>query len=364
MRKSVVSFFVTIMAFVPIFAHGFKLDPYSQHDQKSVNFKGSHLSNVINSAPVHEDLTLKAIAAARINSEYKSPEFLSGVIRGVRWNDDPLSYARGNAPTFYFSFVDSCDHPEEVDPSWDLLYRTHCGDMQFLHAMASTPSETSETTRKKIMMWLEFSFKVASGEIDKDWRFRSLAEEYKLGPDTAQVFNELMTNNGSTRLEWQPEWLFTLDCGRWFTWKGLFFRARLTELTCADHNNKFTDQQIQDIALGSFLHLIQDSFSRSHVLRERSTDIEMSAVNGVGRIIQFGNYLLQDQQKHGKADLTVSDKDLHQEFDLTDISAKLIEWIVQQRADHRSRWQEAKDVLDKVFEVADSSKMAGDIGYK
>ena len=83
MRKSVVSFFVTIMAFVPIFAHGFKLDPYSQHDQKSVNFKGSHLSNVINSAPVHEDLTLKAIAAARINSEYKSPEFLSGVIRGV-----------------------------------------------------------------------------------------------------------------------------------------------------------------------------------------------------------------------------------------------------------------------------------------
>ncbi len=364
MIKPVISLFLTIMAFVPMYAYGFKLDPYSEHDQKSLKFRGNHLADVIKSAPIHEDLTVKAIAASRINNEYKSPEFLRGVIRGIRWNDDPLSYAKVNPPTFYLSFVDSCDHPEDVDPSWDLLYRTHCGDMQFLHAMASTPNETSETTRKKIMMWLEFSFKVASGEIDKDWRFRSLAEEYKLGPDTTQAFNELMTNNGTTRLEWQSEWLFTLDCGRWFTWKGLFFRGRLTELTCADHNNKFTDQEIQDIALGSFLHLIQDSFSRSHVSRERSIGIESSAVSGVGRIIQFGNYLLQDHEKHGKADLTVSDKDSHQEFDLTDISARLIEWIVQQRVDRQSRWQEAKEVLDKVFELADSSKVAGDIGFK
>jgi hypothetical protein len=173
-----------------------------------------------------------------------------------------------------------------------------------------------------------------------------------------------MTNNGTTRLEWQPEWLFTLDCSRWFTSRGLFFTAPLTELKCVDHNNKFAEQEIQDIALGSLLHLLQDSFSRSHVLRERSNGVEMSAVSGVGRILQFGNYLMQDQERHGKADLIISEEHLHEEFDLTDISARIIEWVVQQRTDHRSRWQQAKEMLDRVFEVVEPSKLPGDIGYK
>jgi hypothetical protein len=90
----------------------------------------------------------------------------------------------------------------------------------------------------------------------------------------------------------------------------------------------------------------------------------MSAVSGVGRILQFGNYLMQDQERHGKADLIISEEHLHEEFDLTDISARIIEWVVQQRTDHRSRWQQAKEMLDRVFEVVEPSKLPGDIGYK
>lgn len=364
MIRLLITFILAVMTFVPMYAHGFGLDPYSEYDKNSMDYRSSFLSS-FKFTPRHEQLTLKAINASRISSDYKSSEFREGVIRGIRWNDDPLSFARANGHIYYLSFKDSCDHSETVDPSWDLLYRTHCGDMQFLHAMASTPYETSKVTREKIMMWLEFSFKVSSGEIDKDWRFVSLAKQYLERNTTWEwAFNYLMTNNGTIRLDWQPEWLFTLHCGRWFTWSGLFFRARLTELTCDDLNNQFTEQEIQDIALGSLLHLLQDSFSRSHVLRDRSGGVEMSAVSGVGRILQFGNYGMQDQELHGKADLTISYKDFHKEFDLIDISARIIELAVMQRGDNRSRWQEAKEMLDRVFEVVEPSKLPGDIGYK
>ena len=89
------------------------------------------------------------------------------------------------------------------------------------------------------------------------------------------------------------------------------------------HNNKFTDQQIQDAIPGFTCILFQDSFSKSRFKGE-STDIEMSAVNGVGRILQFWELSARDQREtREKQDLTVSDKEFASgNLTLTDISAK------------------------------------------
>jgi hypothetical protein len=338
---------VSICMFSSAEGNAFKLDPYSLRDRETGIFQGSHIGDHIAALPIHENLTIKAIAASKIPPTYKTDEFLVNIIKGIRWNDDPLGLWKGREVAFYLSFRDSCSQREPIDPDWDLLYRTHCGDMQFLHSMASSLAEPSIDTQKKILMWLEFTFKVASGTIDKDRHFRSL--DQFLDQDAAEEFRRLMTNNGKTRMKWQPEKLLTLDCDRWFTWKALFFRARITELTCKDLNNKFPEQITQDIALGSLLHVIQDSFSASHVLREGSTTSGKSRLTGVGKIIQFGNYLLQDRDRHSIADIEIDEESGNYEFDLTEISAKVIELVIAQRLDKRDKWSEAKHLFRMSF---------------
>jgi len=362
MRLLPASVAVTMCMFSPPDVNAFKLDPYSYHDKETGIFQDSFAGGRIGTQPIHENLTIKAIATSRIPATYINGEFLVNVIKGIRWNDDPFGLAKGRQAAFYFSYTDSCSNPEVIDPDWDLLYRTHCGDMQFLHSMASSAAEPSIDTQKKILMWLEFTFKVATGEIDKDTHFRSLDTFLEEG--SAEEFRRTMTNNGKTRMMWQPEWLFTLDCDRWFTWRGLFFRGHLTELTCKDLNNKFSEQTIQDIALGSLLHVLQDSFSGSHVLREGSPSLGKSRLSGMGKIIQFGNYFLQDQTRHGMADSYIDEKSGDYDFDLTAISAKVIELAIGQRLDKRERWSEAKTLFKEVFRVLYPTKPSGELGYQ
>lgn len=44
-----------------------------------------------------------------------------------------------------------------------LLQRFHFGDLQFLHAVASRDGETAGQTQQSVMMWEEFTWKVAIG---------------------------------------------------------------------------------------------------------------------------------------------------------------------------------------------------------
>ena len=50
------------------------------------------------------------------------------------------------------------------------------GDMQFLHAMAAKAGEKPADTREKAMRWLEFSYRVARGEIGPRVNVFSLRE--------------------------------------------------------------------------------------------------------------------------------------------------------------------------------------------
>lgn len=335
-------------------AYAFKLDPSSKPD-------ASGLYRKIFFEPIHENLTVKAVNSANIPDSLKSDSaFLSHLIKGVRWNDDPLSMAKKRPQDFYIYYKDSCGRSEEVDPSWDLLYRTHCGDMQFLHAMASKKSESTLNTKELMLMWAEFSYRVAAGDIDKDLHFRSVGK--KLGKRSSQLFDYVMTFDGRVRMEWQPETLYTLDCKRNLSVNGFFNSGRPTKLKCKETNNKFSENEIQNIALGSLLHLVQDSFSGSHAAREGNV-VGVSKISGAGIITQFGIYSAQDEKSHGKADLNIDDSYGHAELSLTDISAKLIELAINQRHSGSDNWSKAEAILENVFSIKTPDEQPGDIGY-
>lgn len=353
MKKILIAIFVIAISGVNS-SHAFKLDPSSKPDSSGLYIKKFF-------EPIHENLTVKAVNTAQIADSLKNDAaFFSEVIRGVRWNDDPLSMAKKRPQDFYIYYKDSCRRSEEVDPSWDMLYRTHCGDMQFLHAMASKKNESAYDTSELMLMWSEFSYRVAAGDINKDLRFRSVGG--KLGKRSAELFNYVMTYNGRVRMEWQPEWLFTLDCKRGLSLDGILNGGRPTKAKCKDRNNQYSPETIQNIALGSLLHLLQDSFSGSHVLREGNT-VGVSQISGSGKINRFGIYNAQDKKAHGHADLNIEDKYGHKELSLTDISAILIELVISQRDSGRDNWGEAEKVLKTAFWINNPSEKPDDIGY-
>lgn len=334
----------------------FELDPYSKWDKVAHTYSRGFVK------PVHENLTLQAIAASSLPDGYKNDEFVTTVIKGVRWNDDPLNMIKGKLPNFYLSFRDSCKRSSKVNIHWDLLYRTHCGDMQFLHAMASKGNEKAESTKRKILMWLEYSFKVSTGEIESRLPFKDLNADL-LEESSAAIFNSVMTDNNRIRLLWTSGWLFSLDCSRVLSWKQLIRGEHLSELKCVS-KKAASSRKTQDVALGSFLHLLQDSFSDSHVMRENRGHTGQSKLAGVGRIIQFGNYSMQLKELHKRADEDTIEGNSSEGLDLMSISAKSIELSVQQRLDGQSRWLEMKNILDQAFDLVDPARVPGSIGYK
>jgi len=46
-----------------------------------------------------------------------------------------------------------------------LIYRVHFGDMQFLHSMGSWDGELARDTKSRVMIWAEFTYRFAKGEI-------------------------------------------------------------------------------------------------------------------------------------------------------------------------------------------------------
>lgn len=331
-----------------------KLDPYSEYDP----VQGLYIKKF--SPPIHENLTIKSLNLAR--SLFSIDINQEDLITGVRWNDDPLQFFKSHPTDFLIYYTDSCGRPEEIDPSWDLLYRTHCGDMQFLHSMASTENEKAIETKNKILMWAEFTFKVASGEIPKNRRFEKL--DLLLEKESGKLFKQLITNNGRVRVEWQPEDLFTLECDRdfsIFSWlQSILTNHRPSSLSCIDFHNEHNTNTIQDIALGSFIHLLQDSFSDSHVTRNPTYTEKVSIIKNRGSIKEFLIYTKQDEKEHSIADMTFKDSDFTSQnytLDLIEITKNIIVLANEQRTESVDNWPKVKEILNQTFNLENPSQL-------
>lgn len=224
---------------------------------------------------VHEDITIAAAAnSGPFNSEKKwtniylsqLPNAQYELIRGVIWNDDPScllfeNKVEQNRDIHLLGSVLALEFKQAEKGLLDhnkLTYRSHFGDLQFVHAMAASVGEQPQETRRKIKIYLQTMYSVYSGlnNIIPDTVVKTT--------DLKEFFNDGNGHSNTT------------------------FRSLLMGTTPS-----YKEPNIPWRALGSCLHVIQDSFARGHCRR---------ADDGTGPVLNFHCYNGQDPHAHARWD--------------------------------------------------------------
>ncbi|KAG0306237.1 hypothetical protein BGZ98_002745 [Dissophora globulifera] len=244
--------------------------------------------------PVHETITIAALIAsemrldprttyaiANYEHQYDTLEFF----RGVVWNDDPMNelfcsnkndnFERGKGIAWakYFASGKFSDIDYTVLGGIDrrnLIARSHFGDFQFLHAMAEKAGEAPQETQKKVLVWIEVMYKVAIGQISIDTKLRDV---------------QIPGNNDQDRYPLRR--LFdniTQPCDT------------DTIHTLLTSNHEYKNVKHDRRALGSCLHIIQDSYARGHCRRNKLPGF--SNPERFGTIATFHTYNGQDSHEH------------------------------------------------------------------
>jgi hypothetical protein len=310
----------------------------------------SRIATDLFTTPVHERAT--NIIYGCNNDENKctnngdsNPYATPAIMAGNRWNDNPpfqLTSTRTRfckkyvgttikAPYFeecwYMLFRDGEKRAEkgeyfDADSETVLLYRVHFGDMQFLHSMASRDGEEAQLTKDKIMMWAEFTYRLAIGDIDRGIELRKI--------DIAGM-ETLFKNRG-----WTAQQLFT--------------RGDPTYRS---------EKDFRDFALGSLLHLIEDSFSLSHTERDEASGAKCEAAPELykpGKVLSFHSYANQDKRKHADADKQ-SALSIHLAKDQP--NAVDVGKTLKMYYELKKPWEEVKQYLECVFELEYPMAKAG-----
>lgn len=214
--------------------------------------------------PVHETLTLHALVQSQVlpaGTTASSPA-VSQFIRGVFWNDDPCGSLfrnkRDTSPSFgvewFFDFrkADKEPAPKNFDSLvCKLTGRSHFGDLQFLHGMASDDGIPATDTLERMIAWAKISYAIAIGETKPAVQLSTLPMPFNgLGPANAREL----------------------------------FQAP-------------NDALVPQRAIGSLLHVIQDSYAAGHTKRAKLANGQF------GPIEQFHSYARQDHDKHKKDDM-------------------------------------------------------------
>ncbi|WP_454562752.1 hypothetical protein [Pseudomonas sp. AIG] len=266
--------------------------------------------------PVHETLTLLAY------DYYTHPELAAGgraktsadnlrksgvfrdLVLGSEWNDDPDSLLRQNivkAVQWNALFKNAQDQARckkdsrqafckniTITDTPMMLYRSHFGDFQFLHAMASQPSETAQETKDKIMAWAKFTYTLSISSND-------LGNEAIDGP----VISSFSTISATLlRQGWTVGALFDPVPGG--EWERSYNPLKLGRFKPSGvMRTQAKGASVKHIALGSLLHMVQDSYSDAHVER-------VDGCNPLSKqryeIISFRDYVAQSSEDHGLAD--------------------------------------------------------------
>jgi hypothetical protein len=254
-------------------------------DRDGVNQFFRHLAE-----PSHERMTILSMVDTDEEAEPLLAAFDCGrppfanVIRGVRWNDDPAFHmkwytivcagglharkdveikAARNPLCFGASFVRASNDAKTqvIDGAirkgqfpHSLLGRSHFGDLQFLHAMASQRDRNAAETYSRIMGWAELAYGVSI----EDSYFSGGKQLRELGRIPAM--QKTFQHNG-----WAISYLFDNE--------------RRTAIRA-------------DIAFGTLLHVVQDSFAPCHTQRDEATK----------QLTKFYSYGAQDKEIHQRCD--------------------------------------------------------------
>ena len=251
--------------------------------------------------PIHETITLAALinstiavpAGTQIGKDQAVNEFLRGVI----WNDDPAvlmfdedendNWNFSSGISWFFNFL-RAEHTD-TNNRQNLTGRSHFFDLQFLHGMASAAGEDPKVTQAKILLWAEVMYRLSIGEgVQPDDRLDSVAVQSTVsGTATTFMLKDFFADDSD------PKGSDTL-------------RTLLTRDTACK------SLQIRRRAIGSLLHLIEDSYARGHVRRTLTnpgdlvagqTEIFKPGKYGLwGEVENFHSYKGQDEKAHDRYD--------------------------------------------------------------
>ncbi|HBL23849.1 MAG TPA: hypothetical protein DDZ40_06995 [Deltaproteobacteria bacterium] len=200
-----------------------------------------------------------------------------------------------------------------------LLYRVHFGDMQFLHSMGSRDGEPASVTKANIMMWAEFTYKLATEQMPRD-----------VIPEQSDIkgMKEIFAGQGRTAQQ-------------------IFLR-----------NDGTYHRDFPNVALGSLLHMIQDSFTLSHTERGEPSGGKCPGTDhySPGKIRTFHSYAHQDKDKHKEADLQHA-----VDINVTSVPPTAVDVgrALRTYVDSRAPWENVKHYLDCVFDLEDPAAGAG-----
>ncbi|RMZ72853.1 serine protease abc transporter b family tagd [Pyrenophora seminiperda CCB06] len=186
--------------------------------------------------PVHEEIAIAAFIRSNLhfprgvtynNLDAKQWEY----VRGLVWPDDPSCLLFKNTPDNNHKFDLGDDFLGEFKGGnkSSMTRRSHFGDLQLLHGMASDVGEDPNKTKKNILTWLEVMYKLAVGtEInERDLLCEKLPGSFSASTSGNQTLRDLLL--GRTR--------------------------------------EYRKVDISRRALGVCLHMIQDSYAVGHTLR-------------------------------------------------------------------------------------------------
>lgn len=304
--------------------------------------------------PVHEAITLGAQDCPATAGEERACVTNEAVrkhqvmLYGVRWPDDPpFPLNRASPPRisgcdaavtlrstaqpkcWYGLFSDAtktarkkmADNPSEpaFGPGDYLLYRSHFGDLQFFHAMASHDGEAAASTQQRMRMWAGFLWGIATGTLPTDQPIRTLEVDGLAG-----YFPGEMT---ATNL----------------------FATGIVEVR----------KNLDEVAIGALLHMLQDSFSQAHAGRLPESGAmcgNIARFAQPGKISQFHSYAGQAGSAHDHEDTfdALGLQTLQSSPNVVDASrAFLALWK------ERAPWSEAEKYFDCAFALDDPTAQAG-----
>lgn len=362
---------ISILSLTCTWAQAFQIGPLgTRHEERLTNESNSTLARIAGTlgvlikAPVHEEITHLGKWCHVEKENLTTDTYCSGrdvgfaspyVIYGVRWNDLPpfrLDKDQGNCDylgrknvcraeqtirfatqpmCWYCLFKDAelkaqkndiegCSKTPNGIPG-NLMTRSHFGDLQFLHGMASAANVHPVATRAQVLDWLEFAWKVSSREIAPMTFLKNVQI-----PTVQKHF-------GCT--EWRVVDLYLL--GRQDEKSGLL-------------------PQIREIAFGSVLHTVQDSFAAAHVEREKNPTGQLCEGTGFAipsRVIEFHAYGAQDGALHDHGDsreaMTLGSADRWPE------AVEATRHLFELHADG-AKWSKASMYMQCLFQLSDNRR--------
>jgi hypothetical protein len=296
-------------------------------------------------SPVHERMTVESLNRQVGRGRAFNVDYDDAYIRGIFWNDDPDDLLcpqcsalnlRKFDKRWGIAFATRFQNAKKVaasskDPSVPafrrgdgLLERSHFGDLQFLHGMAAIDGEEAAQTQRKILSWSEFVYKVATGRIPSKERLDRIPIE-----DVRQLFAGDSTLGSKTVAE--------------------LFRG---------------SGAVRRVAIGSLLHIVQDSYAAGHAEREIvvAAPVDGGSPFARGRVIEFHCYTNQDGDIHAADDKWPNDlvlSALVADRNPISIGSRILQFA-SENGGMGVPWEQVESYLrDVVFAVTDPKHRSG-----